>query len=124
MGNWNLFVVTGRQITNTSVVSTSADELFEKFVLAGADIHQPTLYGTYPLLLAVSIGAKNIVKAILDKGVDVNIVDHCEETSLTKAISSGSDDMMKLLIVYGANVNQSCKGPTTFQTETSRGNIT
>ncbi|CAC5406547.1 unnamed protein product [Mytilus coruscus] len=104
--------------------SPSADELFKKFVMAGIDVHQHNLSGTYPLLLAVSLGAEDIVTVILDKGEDVNIVDQSGETSLTKAIFHGLEDIAKLLIHYGANVNQIYKGSTRFHTENRRSCIT
>ncbi|XP_052067320.1 putative ankyrin repeat protein RF_0381 [Mytilus californianus] len=92
--------------------------------MAGIDVHQHNLSGTYTLLLAVSLGAEDIVTVILDKGEDVNIVDQSGETSLTKAISYGLEDIAKLLIHYGANVNQICKRSTRFHTENSRACIT
>ncbi|CAC5364198.1 unnamed protein product [Mytilus coruscus] len=113
-------IFTRRPIICSCSESSSANELFKKFVLAGIDVHQHNLSGTYPLLLAVSLGAEDIVEVILDKGEDVNIVDQSGETSLTKAISHGFEDIVKLLIHYGANVNQICKGSTKFHAENSR----
>lgn len=91
--------------------------------MAGIDVHQHNQSGTYPLLLAVSLGAEDIVTFILDKGEDVNIVDQSGETSLTKAFSHGLEDIAKLLIHHGANVNQICKGSTKSHTENDRGKI-
>lgn len=91
--------------------------------MAGIDVNQHNLSGTYPLIMAVSHGDADLVKVVLDSGGDVNIVNHPGETPLTQAISRGLEDMVQLLLDYGANVNQICKGSTTFYREKKRGKI-
>lgn len=100
----------------------SAVALFKAFILAGIDLNQHNLFGTYPLFLAISLGMEELVTFILENDADVNIVDEAGETSLTKAISHGFDNIVQLLLRFGANVNQFCKRSTAFNQENRRGN--
>ncbi|CAG2192463.1 unnamed protein product [Mytilus edulis] len=90
----------------------SAVKLFETFVLAGIDVNQQNMFGTYPLFLAISLGAEGVVKVILEKGADVNIVNDNGKTPLFESIFHELDDIVKVLLHAGANVNQICNVKT------------
>lgn len=100
----------------------SSVELFKTFVLAGIDVNQQNLSRTYPLFLAVSLGAEDVVKVILDKGADVNIVNAFGKTPLIEAICCELDGIVQILLHAGANVNQICKEKTDICADDGRGN--
>lgn len=58
-------------------------------------------------LLFISIKYKNIeiIKYLIEKGVDVNISDNKQNTPLMLACSTKNPDVAELLLQYGANVN-------------------
>ncbi|CAG2249494.1 unnamed protein product [Mytilus edulis] len=101
----------------------SAVALFKAFILAGIDVNQHNLFGTYPLFLAISLGMEELVTFMLENDADVNIVNGAGETSLTKVISHGFDNIVQLLLRFGANVNQFCKRSIVFYQENRRGYI-
>lgn len=57
------------------------------------------------LLDAAGKGDTNVVKAMLERGADVNAKDNEGETALRLAVTSGKTDVVKLLIEKGADVN-------------------
>lgn len=89
--------------------------------MAGIDVNQQNLSGTYPLFLAVSLGAEDVVKVILEKGADVNIVNDNGKTPLFESIFHELDDIVKLLLHAGANVNQICNAKTEHHAGNGRG---
>jgi ankyrin repeat protein len=81
------------------------DELYEELVLggdlrkitalisAGCDIHHG-----YPLLVAASVGDLDIVKLLVESGVDVNKFDpDDEETALYRAMSNAHPHIVEYL---------------------------
>lgn len=59
----------------------------------------------YPLHAACSNGAEKVVKALIDKNVDIDLKDEYFGTPLVVASSSGNEKMVKLLLQQGANIN-------------------
>jgi len=57
-----------------------------------------------PLGIAVYLDDKNLVEALIDHGADINYVG-AKETALHAAIAEKHRDVVKLLIIKGANVN-------------------
>ncbi|XP_052065741.1 uncharacterized protein LOC127705457 [Mytilus californianus] len=98
-------------------IQGSARELLKRFVLAGIDVNQQTVSGTYPIFLAVSSGAEYVIKVMLDKGADVNVVNEYGNTPLVEAIFHYLDDIVQQLLHSGANVNQICKEKTQLRTD-------
>ncbi|XP_071123100.1 putative ankyrin repeat protein RF_0381 [Mytilus edulis] len=107
-------------LTAYDIFANSAVALFKAFVLAGIDVNQHNLFGTYPLFLAISFDREELVQFILDNDADVNIVDEAGETSLTKAIFHGFDNIVQLLLRSGANVDHFCKRLTAVNQDKRR----
>ena len=83
-------------------------EAAEFLLNKGANANIPDSYGATPLIMAVSWCPNvdvSFVEHLIQKGADVNFADADGVTSLHYAISSGSDDVARLLIEKGANVN-------------------
>ncbi len=74
------------------------------FLSQGANINQKHYeYNDSLLHIAVEENYTSIVHILIRNGLDVNIPNDIEETSLIKGITN--IDMVKLLISYGANIN-------------------
>lgn len=79
----------------------------------GADPNGRNLKGTpeTPLSIACSFGQTDAARYLIEKGADVNFIPQYSKsdfgsTALTGAISSGSLEIVKLLIQHGANINE------------------
>lgn len=55
---------------------------------------------------AVSSGKIEVVKALLEAGAGVNTPGHQNTTALVEAVVRKDKDMIKLLMSYGADMNQ------------------
>lgn len=60
---------------------------------------------TEPMAIAVESGNKEIVRWLYTKGCSVESKDYMGHTCLTKAVSAGDHEMIKLLLALGANPN-------------------
>ncbi len=58
--------------------------------------------GETPLTIACSQGYRDVVKAMLDRGVSVNTSNEVGETALRLAARRGHPDIMGMLIARGA----------------------
>lgn len=74
-------------------------------IAAGAIIWYSRSRSTQELLLAATRGDTDTVRALLDRGVDVNARDQHGKTALFWASMSGSLDVVNLLLERGADVN-------------------
>jgi uncharacterized caspase-like protein len=61
---------------------------------------------TSSLINAVNKGDIKVVRAVLDKGVNVNEKDEWGSTALHRAASTGNSDIVRILLDKGANVNE------------------
>jgi hypothetical protein len=64
------------------------------------------------LMYAVAEGRIDEVKESLDAGVDVNWVEPCYGTIVGRAATYGKEDIVRLALAYGANVNHPENGDT------------
>jgi ankyrin repeat protein len=62
-------------------------------------------HGATPLFVASATQDKEMIKLLLDKGVDVNIPEHSGITSLHNFAYKGNIDIIQMLMEKGANVN-------------------
>ena len=84
--------------------------LTKKLISQGMDLNQRAENGMNPLLQAALQGNADIVKALLEAGADIKIVDFAmKSTPGHKAGYMGHPDVMKLLIKYGLDIN--AQGP-------------
>ena len=65
------------------------------------------------LLTAARQGDTNQVKALLDKGADVNAKDKYGDTALMGAAEAGNTDVVRVLLDKGADVNAKSKDGVT-----------
>ena len=71
----------------------------------GANINHMCNYSGSALMMAISSGQTEVVKLLLDRGVDVNLYNRCctcERTALAAAISAGNEEIATLLRDKGA----------------------
>src|SRR3989339_1517249 len=57
------------------------------------------------LMIAVENGYTEIVKCLLDKGADPNLITSCNYTALMRAALHGHTDIVKILLDKGADPN-------------------
>lgn len=67
-------------------------------------------YGKTALMYAAKSGRKDIVKLLLDKGADPNIVAWGDETALRNAVKNGHKDIIKLLLDTNAEFKKRSMG--------------
>ena len=94
-----------------------ADTLLKR----GADPNKSDGSRGVPLVNASMHGADNIVKELLRHGADVNIVSgYYGNTPLTAAIIAGHPSTIELLLIYGADLNDSFEPPLYVAAEHGR----
>ena len=59
--------------------------------------------GQTPLHLAVAASNEGLVKELVDRGADLDILDVCGQTPLSVAVDSCDHDIIKLLLSNGAD---------------------
>lgn len=62
-----------------------------------------------PLIVAVALGAKDIVRFLIHHGADIN-AKGLDETALHVAVNKGDTEMVQLLLLHKPNVNIRCDG--------------
>ena len=72
---------------------------------AAVNIKMPTGNSDTLLLMAAKRGELAIVQSLLDKGEHVDAIDNAGRTALHHAVQTASDNLVKLLIERGADVN-------------------
>jgi len=84
-------------------------------------------HGDTPLIYAVSHGKTDLelIKYLVSHGADVNIINTLGKTPLMVAVSNGNIDMVRYLVLKGANINVKDKlfGDTPLMVAASNGNI-
>jgi cytochrome c len=83
-------------------------EAAELLLTKGANVNLTDSFGSAPLYIAVSCEDVDLslLEHLIQKGADINYRNTSDGwTSLHHAISSGSDDVARLLIEKGANIN-------------------
>ena len=121
-----------RRLINTQLVDVNTNkclieaviwghnnDVVKIFIDAGADIDTQyggkysvsLIRGRTPLSFAAASGIKEVVKTLLDSGIDPNMPDIYGETSLHTAVQKQriDPDILKLLLDYGANPNMTDK---------------
>jgi ankyrin repeat protein len=71
--------------------------------------HPEVLSDAEPMLTAARLGRVDVVTLLLELGVDVDVADETEQRGLHNAVAGGSLDVVKLLVVHGADIDR----PTT-----------
>ena len=79
--------------------------IVQKLVEYDANIHEQWPDGMYPIVLA-AIYSSEIVKYFIEKGVDVNVVNHQGDGALYFGVRSNTLLTVKLLVENGANINK------------------
>jgi ankyrin repeat protein len=85
-------------------IDSGEPEVARILIQAGADVNAKRRDGTFPLYLAVRGGQREIVQDLLRAGVRLETERH-GETSLLAALGKRDEEMVKLLIAAGADVN-------------------
>lgn len=81
----------------------------------GADVHQcryPSGVRFTPIAMAASNGSTEIIKALIDKGANINYICGMGMTSLHHAVKHGKVNAARLLLEKGADINAKCKNKT------------
>ncbi|ORX78193.1 ankyrin, partial [Anaeromyces robustus] len=87
----------------------------KRLIDAGADITSDV--GINSFLATINLGKNNLVKYMIEKGVDVNKKSRGNKTSLIVAIDKGDEEIVKELIENGADVNMPGKTVEKFDSE-------
>lgn len=87
-------------------------EIVKLLLAKGADVNAKDDSGRTALIFAAAEWNVEIVQALLDKGPDINVVGgrFCE-TALDCALSTGTDEVVKLLRAHGAKRGPKCPYP-------------
>ena len=80
-------------------------EKLQKFFKKITIIDIPTEYGITPLHIACINGSKNAVDLLLDLGANINAVDNDGNNCLHYAVNSKNQNLLKKLLVRGADKN-------------------
>jgi len=83
-------------------LENKCDNIAKELIDAGASV-EVTQAKKSPLHLAVELGVKSLVVAILERGVDINLLDINEESPLVVAVKNQHVDISHLLIERGSN---------------------
>jgi uncharacterized protein len=111
---------------------TPATAIIEALLAAGADLTLTSDDGTTPLMVAAGLGrctfnpninrggrspsAEAAVTVLLDSGADVNAVNEGDFTALHGAAYRGLNEVIKILVDRGANINaRDYRGRTAFR---------
>ena len=80
----------------------------QNFLAVGIDINQRKIDGEPLLLKAIKIGYANVVEALLSLGADANLISSIYSpgsSALDFALQRGSNEIVQLLLKYGAKTN-------------------
>lgn len=89
-----------------AAIEASDIAMVRKFLDTGIDLNGSLDYiGDTPLLLASRRGYLEIIRCLLDRGADSNVVNFSGETPLVEAVIAGRMESVKLLLRCGANAN-------------------
>jgi ankyrin repeat protein len=111
---------------------TPATAVIETLLAAGADLKLTSDDGTTPLMVAAGLGrctfnpninrggrspsAEAAVTVLLDAGADINAVNEADFTALHGAAFRGLNEVIKILVDRGANINaRDYRGRTPFR---------
>jgi ankyrin repeat protein len=111
---------------------TPATAVIETLLAAGADLTLTSDDGTTPLMVAAGLGrctfnpninrggrspsAEAAVTVLLDSGADINAVNEADFTALHGAAFRGLNEVIKILVDRGANINaRDYRGRTAFR---------
>ena len=106
--------------------------MIEALLAAGADLKLTSDDGTTPLMVAAGLGrctfnpninrggrspsAEAAVTVLLDAGADINAVNEADFTALHGAAFRGLNEVIKILVDRGANINaRDYRGRTAFR---------
>jgi ankyrin repeat protein len=88
-------------IASVSAYQTNA---FYLLLANGANVNCAMADGTTPLMEAVSVGDANLarVKALIQKGADVNAIDNSNNSVMSHARAAGCSQIIQELVLAGA----------------------
>lgn len=99
-------------------------ETISLMIEAGADIHEMSTNGLFPLALAARANNPHIVELLIEKGAEVDKlqINAFRTTALYEATNENAVDAMRVLIDHGADVNfTSASGEPTVSLAAERG---
>lgn len=73
--------------------------MLDELVAAGANLDAKQRIRGYPLVQAAAIGDPKLIRALLDRGVDVHVLDEFRRTALTVAVCQGHVEAVKVLLI-------------------------
>jgi ankyrin repeat protein len=118
-----LFAAQGSEVNRDgdATKATAAAEILRALLAKGADLKLTTVDGTTPLMVAAGLGratfdpnlkrgrrsisAEQAVTVLLDAGADINAVNEADFTALHGAAYRGLNEVIKILVDRGANMN-------------------
>ncbi len=89
----------------TMATDNDCIESVRLLIEAKADVNGVDSEGQTPIMLAASIGNKNIVDLLLGEGAELDIQDCDEYTALMYAAVNGNEECLSALINAGADIN-------------------
>lgn len=91
---------------DSEVLPDAADEQsFINWIEKDGNIQQLTADGSSLLMMAIDAECAQCINVLLEKGVDINVVNQNGQSALSSAIIAGNVDLAKTLISRGARVD-------------------
>lgn len=116
-GGWNFERFLGNLIKQGAIVKNKAMllETIKLMISKGANIHHADQQAISVLMWACSLhgGDIDIIKTLVELGVDVNALNHSDENALMYAARWGHEEAVRLLLPLTNNINQKSKSGET-----------
>ena len=93
----------GNQSPLIRAITENKPKAVQALLNRGANANQTLANGTTALMVAASVGNREIVTILLSHHAKLNIHNQDGSTALLTAAGSGNSDVAKLLIKHGAN---------------------
>lgn len=89
------------------VIRGGLNNIAEKLIQKGANIHTINDFQQTPLLLAAENGNLKLVNLLIKKGLDINARDKANSNFLHYAAENGNTELIELAVNKGFNINES-----------------